>query len=265
MGGGGGSKTSASIPGFLRPYVKDLLNRGQAASYKVSDQPFSGNFYAPAQQSEFDAANMTQQVGRSLGSNSGQGLIDLGQATARGDYLSPGSNPYLQANLDTLRNEGMKNFADYSKAATSRSIGGGAYGGDRGQLAQATLGADTERAIQDQQSNVLLKNYMAERQLQQGAGQLITQGAGINALGGELLGAGGKQQRSLEQIARDEELAKFNEANAAPFRGLDQYANLVYGSSGSFLNSKAKGGGGTSLGDIFGGLLGTAAIGSLFT
>lgn len=267
--GGSGSKTTvqSSIPSYLKPYITELLDKAKAASSKISGSPFSGNFYAGARPEEFEAANLTTQAGRNFGVNSGQGLIDLGTATARGDYLSPESNPYLQGNLDIVRQEGMKNLGDYSKAATSRSISGGAYGGDRGQLTQASLGADLEQNIQDTQANMLLQNYMGERQLQQGAGALIQQGAGLNLLGPEIMSAGGAQTRSLEQIAMDEELAQFNEANAAPFRPLDPYANILYGSTGSFQNQQQKtsGGGGSAVGNIIGTLLGAGGIASLFT
>jgi hypothetical protein len=266
--GGSGSKTTvqSSIPPYLKPYITGLLDKAQAASSKISGNPFSGNFYAGARPEEFEAANLTTQAGRDLGTNTGQGLIDLGQATARGDYLRPESNPYLQGNLDIVRREGTKNLGDYSKTATSRSISGGAYGGDRGQLAQASLGADLEQNIQDTQANMLLQNYMGERQLQQNAGQMIQQGAGLNLLGPEIMSAGGAQTRSLEQIAMDEQLAAFNEANQAPFRPLDPYANILYGSAGSFTDQKqkSKGGGGGVTGDIIGGLLGAGGIASLF-
>lgn len=242
MGGGGSQtrerqNTARRIPGLLKPYVKDLLGNAQTAYNQVSQDPFQGNFLAPVQQNEFTAQQQAGQVGANLGTTAGQGLFDLGQKTASGAFLTPNSNPYLMPYIQNLTDETLRAYDQTRKGVTSNSIAQGAYGGDRGQLAQSDLASQTNRAISDATTNLLYQNYLQERQNQQNAGQLIQQGVGLNLLGPQILGESGAATRNLNQVALDEALAQFNEKNTAPFRGLDQYANIVYGAPSTYINS----------------------------
>lgn len=269
--GGGGSKTTEvqnrGIPGLLRPYVKDLLTRGQAASGKVSDQPFGGPFLAAATPQEFTAAGMTGDVGTRLGTTAGQSVYNLGQATARGDFLNPSTNPYLDPQIKAMTDEIFRGYQDQSNRTTSSSIAQGAYGGSRAGIEQAILAGNTNRAIGDTTANLLYKNYSDERTRQMAAGDLIQQGVGLNLLGPEVLAKSGADTRQLNQIALDEALAQFNEKNAAPFRPLEPYANLIYGSPSVFTNTGATSktsDGSTTWGNILGALLGAGGIAGSF-
>lgn len=270
---GGGQKSSQEqqvsrrMPGLLKPYVKDILGRAQTAADQVSTDPYGGQFYASVLPQETQANTLTTGYGQGLGTTAGQGVYDLGQAQARGDFLTPESNPYLQPYIQNINDEVMRNYAQARKGVTSASIAEGAYGGDRGQLAQSDLASQTNRAISDSTTNLLYQNYLQERQNQQNAGGLIQQGVGLNLLGPQIMGESGGAQRQLNQVALDEALAKFNEGNAAPFRGLNEYANLVYGSAPTYINtlgnsagsSGSSGGAGGSILGIIMSLLGAGS------
>lgn len=265
--GGGGTKTTnvanRGIPGLLKPYVKDLLTRGQAASQQVSADPYTGGFHAPASQLEYNAAAAKAAVGAGIGNTAGQGLIDLGQKQASGYFLDPATNQYLQPMIDQTNNQIYRNYADQSNRTSSSSIQSGAYGGSRAQIGQAVLAGETNRAVGENTNNLLYGNYSAERQLQQGAGNLIQQGVGLNLLGPEITAQSGADTRALNQIALDEALAQFNENNAAPFRPLEPYANLIYGSPSVFTNQGATSkvnDGSTTWGNILGSLLGAGGV-----
>jgi len=269
--GGGSTKTvetqGRQIPGLLRPYLKDLLGRGKTASGEVSSTPYTGGFNAQPLGLEYGAAANQAQVGQNLGINSGQGVIDLGQKQASGYFLNPETNPYLQPQIQATTDQIYRNYADQSNRTASQSIQQGAYGGSRGGIEQAILAGNTNRAIGDTTANLLYGNYAAERANQQNSGALIQQGAGLNLLGPEIVAQGGANTRALNQIGLDEALAQFNENNAAPFRPLEPYANLIYGSPSVFANTGAvskTSGGSSTWGNIISLLLGGGSVAGSF-
>lgn len=269
----GGNKTKTSelqqrdVPGLLKPYVKDLLTRGKAASNQVSADPYTGGFLAPATDQERTAAALAAGVGTNFGSTRGNTLIDLGEKTASGYFLNPETNPYLNPQIQAITDQIYRNYADQSNRTRSSSIASGAYGGSRSGITQAILAGETNRAVGQTTADLLYRNYAAERANQQNAGQLIQTGAGLNLLGPEILAQSGADTRALNQIALDEALAQFNENNAAPFRPLEPYANLVYGSAPTFTNTGAEirtKQPGSTWADILGAVLGAGGVAGSF-
>jgi hypothetical protein len=216
--------------------MKDLLSRGQAASSQVSDQPYTGGFVAAPGQGAFDAASQMAGVGQSL-QGIGTDVLNLGQSTARGDFLRPESNPFLASYANAIRDEAGRTYQMNRRGVTSGNIAAGAYGGDRGQLAQSDYASRAAQQTNDLLTNLYYSNYLAERQLQQQAPSLIQSGAGLQLLSPEIGMQAAESERGLRQLGLDEQIAQFNENAAAPFRPLQPYANLIYGAAPIFGNS----------------------------
>lgn len=269
----GGSSPSSEqtvqrgIPKLLKPYVSDLLSRGSAASSRVSDQPYTGGFIAQPNQAAWDALTGYGDVGASLG-GIGTDVLNLGQATARGDFLRPESNPYLSAYAKAIQDEAGRTYEMNRRGVTSGNIAAGAYGGDRGQLAQSDFATRSAQQTNDLLSNLYYSNYLAERQLQQQAPSLIQSGAGLQLLSPEIAMQTAESGRGLRQLSLDEQIAQANENAAAPFRPLQPYANLVYGSSPIFGNSvtnmQGQGASAGSAAQIIQALLGAGSIAAGF-
>jgi hypothetical protein len=191
-----------------------------------------------------------QAPGLSTGSTE---LRNLGTATARGDFLDPASNPWIASAVEAaqrpLREQLDQNILSIGDAA-QRS---GAYGGDREQLLRGQALGDFNQSALDIANQIYFQNYQNERNLQQNAGALLSQGNALALAPGQLLGALGDQQ--------------YQWATDMPYAGLDRLAQILQlGSSYSNQNTVSTGTPATAGGLQTGlsGALGGASAGAAF-
>ena len=238
MGGSGGDKTvrqETSIPREFRPTYVNLFNRAEQASNRVSSDPFPGNFIAPRDPLQLEALNSKEDFARSLyspGNYFGQGATQLGNATLRGDFLSPESNPYLQSTINAATRPLLENFTEQVLPGLKASaFTGGADTGTRQLFTQNMFADDLSRRIGDISSNIAYENYGRERALQQNAPLLLEQGLRLGQAPFELLSRVGDTRRGFAQEDVDENVRQFEEANTAPFRPLLPLASIIQGSN----------------------------------
>ena len=246
-GGGGGSSApttqtvnQVSIPAEIMPYATSTL---AAAKNQLFTQDSSGNItgitpytpystdpskyiagFSPLQTAaQTGAAGLTTPgaygtaMGMTSGAAAGTGLLAGQAANAGADYArmatSPGAissymNPYLSASLAPQLAEMGRQGQIAANQAAGQATSAGAFGGTRGQLAQA----EAQRNAMMAQQNLIGQGYnqaynQALQNMQYGAGLgLQGQQAGmqglsqVGALAGQLGALGGQQLQAQEGI-----------------------------------------------------------------
>ncbi len=261
-GGGGGGQptqqtvTQTNLPEYARPYFENLLERGQAESYRAYT-PYEGSRVAeftPGQTQvqqealgmqtpgQFGAATSGTQAGMGLGY--GAGLMGLGTAFTDPTQMM---SPYMQGVVDVQKREAI---TDAQKAQLMQNLGAarqGTYGGARQLLA----GTERERALGQQLGDIQAKGLQTayEQAAQRGIqlGQLGMQGLGMGLQGAQQLGqlgameqaadidrmkmqaAAGAEQQAMEQQKMDLAYADFLRQRDYPMEQLGYYSNLLRG------------------------------------
>ena len=270
MGGGGkGGSTvqSTQIP----PEVLARYNAVNSKAEEVAQTPFqqyNGEFVAglnPTQNAGVQATSDYSQsaqpyygagAGLTLGASQGVGPVSQGQI---GYY----QNPYTQSVVNSTEAALNQQFGQQNAQLQSQAIKGGAFGGDRSNLAQAQLAGQQGLALSQaisplyQQSytqalneaNLQQQNQQANlaRQMQGGA-QLGNLGAG--AQGAALAGAqaqiaAGTLGQQTQQAQDTALYQQFLQERGYPFQTTQFLANIAEGTgalSGNTTSSQQSGG-----------------------
>lgn len=222
--------------------------------------PFGGGFLAQANPLELlglsDRAALSEEF-----RGFHDPVLELGLAQARGDFLSPESNPFLQETINTALNPIFERFEETIRPALrSQAIEAGAFkGSSRRDIAEENAARDTQRLAAETAGLIAFENLARERQLQQQAAQRLDEAARLAQLPPELLVSSGAGFRQAEQLSLDEQLRQFEEGLIAPFRPLFPLASLIGGSNvGSTVSQPTPDAG---LAGILQGILGGAATG----
>jgi hypothetical protein len=260
-GSGGGQPTQQTVtqtnlPEYARPYFENLLQRGQAESYR-GYTPYGGERVAeftPGQTQvqqealgmqtpgQFAPATAGTQAGMGLGY--GAGLMGLGTAFTDPTQMM---SPYMQGVVDVQKREAI---TDAQKAQLMTNLGAarqGTYGGARQLLA----GTERERALGQQLGDIQARGLQTayEQAAQRGIqlGQLGMQGLGMGLQGAQQLGqlgameqatdidrmklqaAAGAEQQAMEQQKMDLAYADFLRQRDYPMEQLGYYSNLLRG------------------------------------
>jgi hypothetical protein len=266
MGKGGGgapppqqvTSTQTNLPEYARPYFENLLQRGQAESYRQYT-PYEGERIAgftPAQM-EVQRQTMGMQTPGQFGVGTGMaGAGGLGSLAAGQQYMGMATDPYATA---AFMSPFMQNVVDVQKQAAIRdaqkaqlgqnlaAARQGTYGGARQLLAQT----ERERALAGQlgdiQARGLQSAFDQARQAQQFGAELGLKGTGQAIQAGQTLGqlgtaqqqanlqrlaaqeSVGSQQRALEQQMLDQRYADFLRQRDYPMEQLGYYSALLRG------------------------------------
>lgn len=219
------------------PLFSDLWSRTGNAMATMQANPFSPQNFVPQAGGDANTGvNMLRNLltGGTIGQGA-QDVINMGQATARGDYLDPNKNPFLRATADAAVGRVREGLLESAlPQIKDAAIASGAYGGARQDLSEERAVRDFSRSALDASNNLYEQNYQAERGRQMQAPAVLGQGY-------DLASAAGKGMLSLDEIVRgqeqlriDDALARFNANN--PFRGLMEAAGLLtaggFGSTG---------------------------------
>jgi hypothetical protein len=201
-----------------------------AAGPPIVGQPFPEQFTAGTSPYEFEALQMREAIARQL-QGVGNPLLNLGTQQARGDFLRAESNPYLVGQIGASLRPITEQFANQTtQDFNSQAINSGAFKGSSSRdLAYNQLAGNFGQQLLDTGTGIAFDNYQRERQLQQGSGQLIDQGALLNQLTPEMLAQVGLGQRELAQRPLDEALLQYQESINAPFRQLFPLASILQG------------------------------------
>ena len=229
----------------------------------ILGQAYPGAFTAPTSPLELESLAAREQIGRSL-MGAGQPLMDLGQYTAMGGFLQPGSNPYLAGAINYALTPAVQQFMGSTLPAfESQALQAGGFKGSSARdMAVGQMAGQFGRDLLGTAATVGYQDYANERQLQQQAGQLIDQAARLQQLGPEILSQTGLGQREIQQRLLDEQLLRFQEMQQAPFRPLGPLASIIQGTNiGQNFSGVTQGPQPSALGSGIAGALGGTAGG----
>ena len=268
-GGGKGGQTvqSTQIP----PEVLARYNAVNSKAEEVAQTPFqqyNGEFVAglnPTQNAGVQATSDYSQsaqpyygagAGLTLGASQGVGPVSQGQI---GYY----QNPYTQSVVNSTEAALNQQFGQQNAQLQSQAIKGGAFGGDRSNLAQAQLAGQQGLALSQSISPLYQQSYtqaLNEANLQQqnqqanlarqmqGGAQLGNLGAG--AQGAALAGAqaqiaAGTLGQQTQQAQDTALYQQFLQERGYPFQTTQFLANIAEGTgalSGNTTSSQQSGG-----------------------
>lgn len=258
---GGGSDTQTSTPWSSQiPYLQDIFSRSQG----LADTPmnfFPTSTVAGRQAGNIEANQLSLDRGRrgfeTL--SAAEGNI---QSTLAGDFLSPGSNPFLEDTASQAMRRFQEPVGSMKAMLDSKFAGRGRRMTDPGAM-QAASKLD-ERIFQgntDLLTNIYGGNYQQERGRQMQASQLAPAMAGAfqQEVGG-LRGAG-QDDQNYAQAQLNSLIERFNFGQQEPESRLDRYSSRI-NQSGVIPGKTVvqQGTGGSEIGSILGGVGGILAM-----
>lgn len=215
-GGSTQTSTQTSAPwSGVQPYLTDLLKRGQ----NVTNNPY--NFYNGDTVAGFSPE---QEMGFNLGTQraiAGSPTLDAANrnttSTLNGDYLNPGSNPYLKQNVNTALND--------VQTRVNSQFSGNNYGSSANQeLLTRNLG-ETAGQMYGQ-------NYSNERNNQMQAANQAQGLAGADYQDANYLQGIGAQRQGLANQYLGNAAGQFNQAAQFPYQQLQRYQGVVNAGTG---------------------------------
>lgn len=228
MSGGGKSSSPSTTttvqksepPAFVQPYSQQLLTRGVDLSNQ-SYTPYQGDKIASIAPETLTGLNMTAERaynGSPLMRSTQQNQLD----TVNGAFMSPDSNPYLQANVNRALGD--------VKSQVNSQFNNANYGTTAHQETLA-------RAMGDTANNMYGQNYANERTNQMRAAMFAPQLAQQDYADASALLGVGDAYRSLEQEQLNQSLADWTEMQQDPYKKLDTLASTIATASGGYANS----------------------------
>lgn len=238
---------------------KNLFASAESAFGMTPKTPFAGDYFAPPTAAQLSGAESVKAAapGMSVGFPE---IRNLGVAQARGDFLSPESNPFLAATIEAAINPVLKKYTqNIFPAIDDASISGGAYGGARQSIEQEKAAEDFGAESSRVAAQIAYDNYLKERAIQQQTPQLLNAANELSlAPGNTLLGVGGVEQ-GWDQDVLAGEYQRWLDSQSAPWAGLDKFAAALgaggFGSQTQTLEKQAN-----PLTEILQGLVGGAGL-----
>lgn len=227
---GGGSSAPATTttisksepPAFVQPWSEKLMGRGAALS-ETPYQAYTGQKLAdisPETMYGLEATANRAIQGSPLMTATQQNQL----ATVQGDFMSPDSNPYLQANV-------QRALGDVQSRVNSQ-FGGTNFGTTAHQETLA-------RALGDQANQMYGANYANERTNQMRAAMFAPQLAQADYADASALLGVGDAYRALQQEQLNQALADWTEMQQDPYKKLDTLASTIATASGGYQGSSS--------------------------
>ena len=265
MGKGGGAPaptqqtvTQTNLPEYARPYFENIMQRGQAESYRTYT-PYEAERIAgftPEQQQIQQEALGLQTPGQFGAATGLTGAAGLGSLAAGQQYMGMATDPtqieafmspYQQAVTDAAKRSAIREAQIAQQQTNLGAARQGTYGGARQEIGRA----ERERGLLDRltalQAEGGQKAFEAARQAQQFGANLGLQGFGQGIQAGQTLGQIGQtqqqadisrlqaqetvaaQQRALQQQQLDQAYADFLRQRDYPMEQLGYFSNLMRG------------------------------------
>jgi hypothetical protein len=251
--------TQTNLPAYARPYFENLLQRGQAESYREYT-PYEGERLAGFTPAQMEVQRQTMGMQTPGEFNVGSGIVGaggLGSLGAGSQYFTSAQDPGM---IGGLMSPFMQNVVDMQKQAAIRdartsqlgaNLAAGRSPGSLGSSGAILAQTERERALGGRlgeiQATGLQKAYEdAQRSLQFGS-ELGLRGYGQAITGGQTLGqmgtarqeadlrrltaqeSVGSQQRDMEQRKLDQDYADFLRQRDYPMEQLGYYSALLRG------------------------------------
>ncbi len=245
-GGGGGGTTvtnTVATPWVgQQPYLTNIYEDAQKIYNTSKSTPYTGDFVAGANPLQTQAiagsANLANQsIG--MGNQTNQIANQLAGNLQSGKYTDAlyASNEDVAKELGASTAGILQNYQEnVIPQMTSQAVNQGAYGGARQNLLSEQIGDSFAKEI----SNAAITNAQARRALipqamfAEGAlaskiPSLTNQGYSLNQQPYTSLGAAGDAQSAIDQNLLANQYRKWQQANAAPWSDLSNYAGIIQG------------------------------------
>lgn len=218
-GGGGGSNTTtiqkADPWAGVQPYIKDYLSVGQA----TTQRPY--NFYngdtvagfSPEQELGFNLTTQRALAGSPTLNAANNSLTN----TLNGSFLSPDSNPYLKANVNTALNDVQSRI---NSQFNNNNFGSTAH--------QETL----QRGLGEQANALYGQNYTNERNNMMQGTSLAPSLANADYMDASMLQGVGAQRQALANQYLGNANNAFTGAANFPYEQLARYGDVVRAGQG---------------------------------
>lgn len=210
------------------PYFPELYNRARMAMESTNNNPFMGDYVA--QDTPLAQTAMSELLTNAQ-TNIGRGSADylrMAEQTAKGDFLRPDSNPFIQGVANAAIKPVTQTFSNtVLPGIKDASIAGGAYGGARQDLQENAASDALTKQIGDITSNIFYQNYANERQNQVNAPQMLEAGYNLTNARGQQMMSLADLQRQMQQRVLDNQLQQYQGRQAAPWYGLGEMGNIL--------------------------------------
>lgn len=270
MGSKGATTTTTSAPPkVVEDMYKYLTEQGKTLQQQPY-QPYTGQMVAelnPIQQQGIQQAQQYSQAAQPYYQGAAAGTVGAMQGyTPQGfqqgvaGYMSP----FVQNSLDLLANQ----QAQQRQELLGKTIAQGAFGGDRGKIAQAALMGQQNLAtgqLLQQAFGDASKNYLAslgaQGALASQLGQLGTGAQTAGLTGAQAVAQAGATPYQIEQSKLAAQYGQFAQGQAYPFQTLGYLANIASGlGAGQGGTSSTTAPGPNVLGQAFGTALSLASL-----
>lgn len=239
MGKGGGGTTTvnqSSLPGYAKPYFKDLMQRGESESLRPYT-PFQGQRISDVTPAITNAQGDILGMTPSGAYGQAQGILTNASNAAGGvdnyfgpfqDYrtnVSSFMSPYMQDVVNQQKSNALLDFNRAQSGRDAQAVKAGAFGGSRGAVVDALAQEDLSRRmdqIQAEGSQRAFENASTAFENQRGAGMQYDVNRAMYGLQG--LGMQGDFARSMAGIADAQQAADLGLYDAQMGVGRDQRA-----------------------------------------
>lgn len=231
-GGSSSSKSSTSVPGFQKQYLKDLYARAQTEVANNPSQYYPGQTVAAQDPATLGYYNQALGYAQNGGPTSSY-LSDV----VGGKYLDPASNPYLRSSFDLASRAVTDNYRDAVLPALESRFAraGQAYSGQY-EAARGRADQNLSRSLSDLGTQIYGGAYESERGRQQQAAPLLAADQ-MDRL--DLQRGVGAERQAYQQSLLDDLIARFDFAQNEPAQRLSRYASLL-GNPITLSNSSSK-------------------------
>lgn len=148
--------------------------------------------------------------------------------TLQGQYLSPGSNPYLSGMYDAAARRMTQTYGESTQPQTDAAFSrAGAFGGSAHRLLQAQQSRDLQQGLGDLAAQMYGGQYEAERQKQLQAALVAPQMAQADYQDIQSMLAAGDIRQSDEQRKLDELMGYWQKQQQWPYQQAQIQASLL--------------------------------------
>ena len=245
------------------PYINRLFGEAQRLYEGQAPSFYPGQTYAGLQPEEQQAQGQVRQVA----ANQIPEVADWSQqafARALNPVKAVTENPALEAATAGAVRPLYQNLTEQVlPAIRGNAVAGGNLGSSRTGIAEglaagrtAQAAADVTAGLQNQAYNTAQQGYTSAL----GLAPMIQQ---LQLAGPEALAAVGTQNRTVEQQAIDEAIARHTYGQNLPYQRLNEYANTIAGSYGGTGTSTVEGPPPSTAAQVTGGITGILSLLSL--
>jgi len=270
MSGGGGSQTSTTVQ-KADPWsgVQPYLQQGYADATKLYEQGgpqyFPGQTYVDRDPLENMGQTMNLNYGMGAAQNSATQMLNAQNML----YNAPNAaaNPYVNAMADSIQNRMTRQLTEQAlPQIRGGSIAAGQFGGSRQGIAQGQAIGRTAEATGDALAGLYGSAYDTGIDAAGRAMQLAPQTMQAGMLPGQIVGGVGEYNRGNQELALQDDMARWNYEQQLPQQNLATYMNYLQGapwSSTSTGTMPGQGGGFSGSGALGGAMAGMSMFGPL--